>query len=177
MARTQSWSEGDDAAHDDTPFPGDGSAQPGIDAMKDPRDAGMIGRRTDGTLVRRPLSPHLQAYDMMQMTSALSIMHRITGTAWAVGTVLLVWWLLAVAAGPEAFARVEWFLGSVLGLLVLFGLTVAAWYHTLAGIRHLIWDAGHGFELAQAYRSGRLVLVGTAVLSVLTWVLVFVFRG
>lgn len=145
--------------------------------MNDPRDAGMIGRRTDGTLVRRPLSPHLQAYDMMQMTSALSIMHRISGTAWSVGTVLLVWWLLAAAAGPEAFARVEWFLGSILGLLVLFGLTVAAWYHTLAGVRHLVWDAGHGFELAQAYRSGRLVLVGTAVLSVLTWVLVFVFRG
>lgn len=145
--------------------------------MNDPREAGMIGRRTDGTLVRRPLSPHLQAYDMMQMTSALSIMHRITGTAWSVGTVLLVWWLLAAAAGPEAFATVEWFLSSILGLLALFGLTVAAWYHTLAGVRHLIWDAGHGFELAQAYRSGQMVLVGTGVLSVLTWVLVLLFWG
>ncbi len=145
--------------------------------MKDPREAGMIGQRTDGTLVRRPLSPHLQAYDMMQMTSALSIMHRITGAAWSAGTVLLVWWLMAAASGPEAFARVEWFLSSILGLLVLFGLTVTAWYHTLAGVRHLMWDAGHGFELAQAYRSGRIVLVGTAALSVLTWLLVFVFRG
>jgi succinate dehydrogenase / fumarate reductase, cytochrome b subunit len=145
--------------------------------MNDPREAGMIGRRTDGTLVRRPLSPHLQAYDMMQMTSALSIMHRITGAAWSAGTVLLVWWLVAAASGPAAFARVEWFLSSIPGLLVLFSLTVAAWYHTLAGVRHLIWDAGHGFELAQAYRSGRLVLVGTAVLSVLTWILVFVFWG
>lgn len=145
--------------------------------MKDPREAGMVGRRTDGTLVRRPLSPHLQAYDMMQMTSALSILHRITGAAWAAGTVLLVWWLLAAAAGPEAFAAVQWFLSSILGLLVLFGLTVAAWYHTLAGIRHLAWDAGYGFELAQAFRSGRAVLAGTALLSVLTWILVFLAWG
>lgn len=145
--------------------------------MKDPREAGMIGRRSDGTVVRRPLSPHLQAYDMMQMTSALSIMHRITGAAWSAGTLLLVWWLMAAATGEAAFAQVQWFLSSFLGLLVLFGLTVAAWYHTLAGIRHLVWDAGHGFEIPAVYRSGRMVLIGTAALSVLTWILALVFWG
>jgi len=145
--------------------------------MTDPREAGMIARRSDGTVIRRPLSPHLQAYDMMQMTSALSIMHRITGAAWSAGTLLLVWWLMAAATGEAAFATVQWFLGSFLGLLVLFGLTVAAWYHTLAGIRHLAWDAGFGFGLPEMYRSGRLVLIGTAVMTILTWLLAFVFRG
>ena len=145
--------------------------------MKDPREAGMVGRRTDGTLVRRPLSPHLQAYDMLQMTSALSIMHRITGAIWSAGTLLLVWWLLAAAAGGSHFAAVQWFLSSFLGLLVLFGLTVAGWYHTLAGIRHLAWDAGHGFELPTVYRTGWAVIIGTGVLTVLTWILVFIFWG
>src|SRR5690349_21395034 len=105
--------------------------------MQDSRDADMLGRRTDGSTVRRPLSPHLQVYDMMQLTSALSISSRITGVAWSVGVLLLVWWLVAAATGPAAFERVQWFLGSWFGLLVLFGMTGAAWFHTLNGIRHL----------------------------------------
>lgn len=145
--------------------------------MNDPREAGMIARRSDGTVIRRPLSPHLQAYDMMQMTSALSIMHRITGAAWSAGTLLLVWWLMAAATGENAFGIVQGFMSSFLGLLILFGLTVAAWYHTLAGVRHLIWDAGHGFDMPSVYRSGRLVLIGTAALTILTWVLVLIFWG
>ncbi|MCU0945005.1 MAG: succinate dehydrogenase, cytochrome b556 subunit [Rubritepida sp.] len=140
--------------------------------MSDPREAAMIGRRSDGTLIRRPLSPHLQAYDMMQMTSALSITHRITGALWSAGMLLLVWWLMAAAGGEGGFAAVQWFLSSWLGLLILFGLTAAAWYHTLAGVRHLMWDAGRGFDLPSVYRTGRLVLAGTAVLTVLTWVLI-----
>lgn len=145
--------------------------------MKDPREAGMVGRRSDGTVVHRPLSPHLQAYDMMQLTSLLSILHRGTGAAWSAGTLLLVWWLVAAATGEAAFARVQWFLSSFLGMLVLFGLTVAAWYHTLAGVRHLGWDMGFGFEIPAVYRSGRAVLIGTAVLTILTWVLTLVFWG
>jgi succinate dehydrogenase / fumarate reductase, cytochrome b subunit len=145
--------------------------------MTDPREAGMIARRSDGTTVRRPLSPHLQAYDMLQMTSALSIMHRISGTAWSAGTVLLVWWLMAAATGEDAFATAQWFLGSIPGLVVLFGLTAAAWYHTLAGIRHLAWDAGHGFDIPTVYRTGWMVLIGTAVMTVLTWVLAIMFWG
>lgn len=145
--------------------------------MSDPREAGMIARRSDGTVIRRPLSPHLQAYDMMQMTSALSIMHRITGAAWSVGTLVLVWWLMAAATGEAAFATVQGFLASFPGLVILFGLTLAAWYHTLAGIRHLAWDAGHGFEIPTVYRTGRLVLLGTGVMTILTWVLALVFWG
>src|SRR5689334_16050977 len=122
--------------------------------MKDSREATMTGLRTDGAPVKRPLSPHLQVYDMMQMTSALSISGRITGAAWAVGLLLLVWWLLAAAAGPESFAGVQWFLGSILGLLVLFGMSAAAWFHTLNGIRHLAWDAGYGYDIPTTYRSG-----------------------
>lgn len=142
--------------------------------MQDNRDTGMSGHRSDGSTVRRPLSPHLQVYDMLQMTSALSITSRITGTAWGFGTVLLVWWLVAAAAGPGAFARVQWFMSSWLGLLGLFGLTAAAWYHTLAGVRHLAWDAGYGYDIPTAYRTGRIVLIATAVLTVLTWVIAII---
>jgi succinate dehydrogenase / fumarate reductase cytochrome b subunit len=143
--------------------------------MSDPREAGMIGRRTDGKIVRRPLSPHLQVYDMMQMTSLTSIMHRVTGTAWAIGTLLMTWWLVAAATSETAFARVQWFLSSYLGLLVLFGLTAAAWYHTLAGLRHLAWDAGRGFDIPTVYKTGRAVLIGTGVLTLLTWVFAIIF--
>ncbi|WP_424811583.1 succinate dehydrogenase, cytochrome b556 subunit [Roseococcus sp. YIM B11640] len=145
--------------------------------MSDPREAGMIGRRTDGKIVRRPLSPHLQVYDMMQMTSATSIMHRITGCAWAGGTLLLIWWLMAAATGEVAFARVQWFMSSWLGLLILFGLTATAWYHTLAGIRHLAWDAGYGFDIPSVYRTGRMLVIGTVALTVLTWIFAVIFWG
>lgn len=142
--------------------------------MQDSREATMIGRRTDGTAIRRPLSPHLQVYDMLQMSSALSISHRITGVIWSIGVLLLVWWLVAAAAGPEAFARVQWFLSSWLGLLILFGMTGAAWFHTLNGIRHLAWDAGYGFEIPTMYRSGWAVLIGTGVLTVVTWIVAII---
>ncbi len=140
-----------------------------MSSTQDANDATMLGRRTDGTQVRRPLSPHLQVYDMMQMTSALSISHRATGIAWTFGAVLMVWWLVAAASGPVAFGWVQWFLGSFLGILALMGLTAAAWFHTLAGIRHLVWDAGYGYDIQTTYKSGRMVLVGTAVLTALTW--------
>lgn len=137
--------------------------------MQDSREATMVGRRSDGTLVRRPLSPHLQVYDMLQMTSALSISHRITGVVWTAGVVVMAWWLIAAAAGANAFAAVQWFLSSFLGILLLMGVTAAAWFHTLAGIRHLAWDAGWGYDIPTVYKTGRAVLIGTAVLTALTW--------
>ena len=142
--------------------------------MQDSREATMVGRRSDGSTIRRPLSPHLQVYDMYQLTSALSIAGRITGAAWALGLVVLVWWLVAASSGPAAFARVQWFLSSWIGLLGLFGMTAAAWYHTLAGMRHLAWDVGYGYDIPTTYRSGKLVLVGTAVMTVLTWIIAIV---
>jgi succinate dehydrogenase / fumarate reductase cytochrome b subunit len=141
----------------------------------DSREATFVGRRSDGTLVRRPLSPHLQAYDMLQMSSATSITHRITGIIWSVGLVFLVWWLVAAASGPAAFGTAQWFFGGPIGWLVLIGLTGTAWYHTLNGIRHLAWDAGHGFSIPEMYRSGWMVLIGTAALTGLTVLLLLIF--
>lgn len=119
---------------------------------------------------RRPLSPHLQIY-RPQLTSVLSIMHRITGVALALGTIVLVWWLISGAIGERYFDLVQGFLRSWFGLLILFGWSAALFYHLLNGIRHLFWDAGYGFELKQAYASGYAVLAGTAVLTVLAWII------
>ena len=116
----------------------------------------------------RPLSPHLQVY-RPQLTSVLSILHRITGVALLVGTLLLIYWLAAAAAGPEAFETARGVIGSVLGRLFLFGWTVALFYHLCNGIRHLFWDAGYGFELEAAYRSGWLVVGASSVLRLASW--------
>ncbi len=136
--------------------------------MKDVRDALMIGHRTDGTLVKRPLSPHMQIY-RPQLTSLLSIMNRVTGIAVSVGTLMLVWWLAAAAAGPTAYAQVQGFVGSPVGLFVMFGWTASLLYHLLGGLRHLAWDAGYGFELTSTHASGWLAVVGAIVLTVVVW--------
>lgn len=143
--------------------------------MADVREALMVGRTSDGKLVRRPLSPHLQVYKP-QITTITSIMHRITGVALAFGTLLLVWWLVAAATGDAAYARATWFIGSPVGLLMLFGWTLALWYHFCNGIRHLCWDFGYGFELPTAHASGMATIIGAVALTVLTWVAVFAAR-
>ena len=122
----------------------------------------------------RPLSPHLQVYNP-QLTSVLSIMHRITGVALAVGTLLLVYWLAAAAGGPESYAAAQGFIGSFIGRLLLFGWTVALFYHLANGIRHLFWDAGYGYELPAVYRGGWLVVAATGVLTVLSWIAAYIF--
>src|ERR1700759_165633 len=113
--------------------------------MTDMRDALMVARTSDGRTGRRPLSPHLQVYKP-QITSAMSIFHRFTGVALSVGTLLLVWWLAAAATAGAAFATASGFIGSWFGILLLFGWTVALWFHFCSGLRHLFWDAGIGFE-------------------------------
>lgn len=138
--------------------------------MTDVREALFVAKTTDGRTIRRPLSPHLQVYKP-QITSALSIFHRITGVAISVGTILLVWWLVAAATSDGAFATVSAVVHSWLGHLVLFGWTAALWFHFCNGIRHLAWDAGYGFELPEVHATGRLVLIATAVLTVLTWII------
>src|ERR1700688_5304841 len=90
----------------------------------------------------RPLSPHLQIYRPM-LTMVMSIVHRITGAALYVGTLLLAWWLLAAASGPNAYATFQAAASSVIGRGVLLGYTWALVHHMLGGIRHLIWDSGH----------------------------------
>ena len=118
----------------------------------------------------RPLSPHLQVY-RLQWTMLLSISHRITGVGLAVGTLLLVYWLAAAAAGPESFATAQAIVGSFIGRLFLFGWTFALFYHLCNGIRHVVWDAGYGFELDDAYRSGLAVVGASVALTVSSWIL------
>ncbi|WP_158805177.1 MULTISPECIES: succinate dehydrogenase, cytochrome b556 subunit [unclassified Acidisoma] len=137
--------------------------------MADVRDALIIGKRSDGKLVQRPLSPHLQIYKP-QISTATSIFHRITGCALAVGLLLMVWWLVAAATGPRAFASAQGFVGSPIGLILMFGWTLALWYHFCNGIRHLFWDAGFGFDVKTSHRNAFAVLVATVVLTVLSWV-------
>lgn len=117
----------------------------------------------------RPLSPHLQIY-RPQLTSVLSIFHRLTGVALGLGTLMLAWWLIAVATGPGAYATVATATASWIGRLVLFGWTFALFYHLCNGIRHLFWDAGRGLELPAIYASGWAVVVASLALTLAAWV-------
>lgn len=118
--------------------------------------------------VARPLSPHLQVY-RWQLPMMLSGTHRATGIALTGGTLLLVWWLVAAASGPEQFALVQWFLGTWIGKLVLLGWTFSLFYHLANGIRHLCWDAGWGFELRTTYASGWVVVIASVLLTAIAW--------
>ena len=116
----------------------------------------------------RPLSPHLQVY-RWQITMVLSIIHRATGVALAVGALVLAYWINAAAYGPDAFNNAQAILGHWFGRLLVFGWTLALFYHLCNGIRHLFWDAGKGFEMEQVRMSGWLVLAATLVLTLLSW--------
>jgi succinate dehydrogenase / fumarate reductase cytochrome b subunit len=122
----------------------------------------------------RPLSPHMQVY-RWQITMTMSILHRASGLVLVVGAFALAWWLLAVAAGGQAYADAAACLASPLGRLVLFGFSLSLVYHLLNGIRHLLWDSGWGFEIPEVYRSGWTVAGLTVVLTVLIWF--FALRG
>jgi succinate dehydrogenase / fumarate reductase cytochrome b subunit len=141
--------------------------------MTDIRDALMVGRATDGKLVRRPLSPHLQVYKW-PISMAGSILHRATGIALSVGTLLLVWWLAAAASSDSAYATASGFIRSWLGVLLLLGWSASLWYHFFAGIRHLAWDAGYGFTKPEVDRNTLVVLGATAVLTLVTWIALFI---
>ena len=121
----------------------------------------------------RPLSPHLQVY-RLPLAAVTSILTRITGHALVAGIVLIVWWLVAAVTGPGAFAVADWVVRSWLGFIVLAGSACALWYHTLAGIRHLFYDAGHGLEIGQAERSSKLIIAGSVVLTLISIILFFV---
>jgi succinate dehydrogenase / fumarate reductase cytochrome b subunit len=116
----------------------------------------------------RPLSPHLQIY-RPQITSVLSILHRMTGVGMALGAVLVVWWLLAAATGAAYFETVDGLITSWIGTLVMMGCSWALCYHFLNGIRHLVWDAGYGFDLETVDRTGMAVAAGSGLLALLLW--------
>jgi succinate dehydrogenase / fumarate reductase cytochrome b subunit len=124
----------------------------------------------------RPLSPHLQIY-RLQITSVLSILHRITGVALTLGTLLLTWWLVSAAYGPDAFANAQAFVGSWFGQLLLWGFTFALFYHLGNGIRHLAWDFGWGFELPQLRASGVAMLAFAVAGSLFTLIAAYATRG
>ena len=126
--------------------------------------------------LQRPLSPHLSIYKPM-LTMMMSIVHRVTGTAMYFGTLLLVWWLVAAASGPNAYGRVQWFMGTVVGRLILFGYTWALIHHMLGGIRHLIWDLGYGFGDSEREWLARANLAGPIVLTILLWVVGYAVMG
>ena len=120
----------------------------------------------------RPLSPFMiGTYYRPQMTSILSIVHRITGCALMVGAALLVWWLLAAASGPDYFATADWVMTSWLGQLVMFGCLWALSYHFANGIRHLIWDMGYLMEIEKAEMAGKVVIVVSVLLTLIVWIL------
>jgi succinate dehydrogenase / fumarate reductase, cytochrome b subunit len=124
----------------------------------------------------RPLSPHLQIYKW-QLTMTLSILHRATGVALAVGTLLVFALLVALAAGPATYGAVRDFCGSPFGLFLLFGWSWALCFHLFNGIRHLLWDTGWGFELPRAYATGWSVVVLSFALTAVIWACVFTRGG
>jgi succinate dehydrogenase / fumarate reductase cytochrome b subunit len=117
----------------------------------------------------RPLSPHLQIYKP-QLTAVLSIVHRLSGVALTAGTLVLVWWLIAAAAGPGPFADIQGIIGAWYGRLAMFGWTFALFFHLCNGVRHMFWDAGKGLELSAVYASGWTVAAAATALTLAAWV-------
>lgn len=119
----------------------------------------------------RPLSPHLLIY-RPQISSVMSILHRITGVALSAGSLLLAYWLYAAAYDATAFRELAQCLQSTLGMLALAGWSAAFYYHLGSGIRHMMWDTGRGFELSTMTKTGYLVLLFTVAMTALTWALI-----
>ena len=124
----------------------------------------------------RPLSPHISIYRLM-LTYVMSGFHRISGFALYFGFLLIAWWLVAAAAGPNAYGNFEWFIGSLIGKLVLLGYTWALLHHMLGGFRHLIWDLGYGLEPAEREFLALATIVGSVSLTVAVWVIGYVAMG
>jgi len=108
---------------------------------------------------------------------AMSIVHRITGVALYVGTLLMAWWLIATASGPGAYAAIQGFTSSWIGRIVVFGYTWALLHHMLGGIRHLIWDLGYGFGPSEREWLTRAALIGSITLTIVIWVIAYVVGG
>jgi succinate dehydrogenase / fumarate reductase cytochrome b subunit len=118
---------------------------------------------------RRPLSPHVGIY-RWQISNTLSILHRLTGLTLSIGALVLVGWLVSIAAGPGAYGRFSHWLGGPVGAVLLFGWTFCFFYHLGNGIRHLFWDAGLGFEMRQVRISGWIVVVAAVLLTAGFWI-------
>jgi len=119
-----------------------------------------------------PLSPHLQIY-RWQITSVLSILHRISGIVTSIGSAVLVIWLLAIGIGEEAFNFINSIFFSFLGRAALIGITLAVCFNTLNDIRHLFWDYGYGFSLNIVKTTGWLIVIMSIILTVLIWLFAY----
>jgi succinate dehydrogenase / fumarate reductase, cytochrome b subunit len=126
--------------------------------------------------IERPLSPHWTIY-RPALTMLMSIAHRMTGGALYFGTLLVAWWLIAAAAGPDRYAAIQWFMGTLIGRLILFGYTWALLHHMLGGVRHLIWDAGRGFGPSEREWLVRATVFGSITLTVVLWVAGYLVLG
>ncbi len=124
----------------------------------------------------RPLSPHIQVY-RPQITSILSIVHRITGVVLTIGALLLAWWLVSAAYGPDAFETCQAFLGSWFGHLILWGFTFSLFYHLGNGIRHLAWDFGWGFEMPMLQKTGLFTVGFSVVCTLITLIAAYAAGG
>lgn len=123
---------------------------------------------------QRPVSPHLGIYRFTP-TMAMSIVHRITGIALYFGMILVVGWLVAVATSRSWFDTANWLLGSWFGILVLIGFSWTVYHHMLGGIRHFIWDTGAGLEKKTSTLLSSLTLVGSLLLTAITWLIFFLW--
>ena len=121
----------------------------------------------------RPLSPHLQIY-RLPLPALMSISHRLSGVVLSTGTILVAIWLMMLAAGEASFALAQTVVSHPLGQLVLFGYSVALFYHACNGVRHLFWDAVIGLNIPAIYKSGRVAIALAAVLTVLFWAALYV---
>jgi succinate dehydrogenase / fumarate reductase cytochrome b subunit len=127
------------------------------------------------TVKNRPLSPHLQIYKPIP-TMMASISHRITGGALFFGTLLVAWWLIAAASGEDYFNMVNAVFGSIIGRLVLFGYTWALVHHLLGGLKHIMWDLGHGFEKHLSTRLAVAQFIASPIITVLLWIVGYAAR-
>ena len=116
----------------------------------------------------RPLSPHLQIYKP-QITSALSIFHRMTGIALSLGSILFVLWLVTLSLGEKYYYYYLIFSRSWFGTIILIAFTFAFNYHLSNGIRHLFWDFGYGYDLQTVNKSGFAVIFSSIILTVIVW--------
>jgi len=126
--------------------------------------------------VARPISPHLSIY-RPQINMVMSIVHRITGSALYVGTLLLAAWLVAAAMGPGEFAFVNSLFAHPLGLVVLLGYTWALIHHMLGGVRHLIWDTGQGLDIKSVDGLGWLTIIASVITTGVVWAMALSMRG
>ncbi len=117
---------------------------------------------------KRPLSPHLQVY-RLPFPAILSIAHRISGVGLSAGLLVLVWWLVSIAMGPDAYAQFMACIGSAFGIFCMLAWSIAFYYHLGNGVRHLLWDMGWGLDLKTVYSSGRIVLGFTLLMTFGTW--------